>query len=96
MRTRIPTLRREDCVSAGRGGDNGDVRREGWLEALLVLLALRWKKESMEGWYCRLRKCSVEAAGRAMVVVLIDLVILFRNVICMVWKWDDCDKDGLD
>lgn len=69
----MPTLRREDCVSAGRGGDNGDVMREAWLEGLLVLLALRWKKEWIEGWYWRLRICSVEAAGRAMVVVLIDI-----------------------
>lgn len=67
--TRMPTLRSEDCVSAGSGGDSGDVSREGEPVPALVL-PLRWKNESIEGWYWRLRLCSAEDAGTAIVFVL--------------------------
>lgn len=63
----MPTLSREDCVSAGIGGDSGDVSREGEPDPALVL-PLRWKNESIEGWNCRLRVFSAMGAGTAMVL----------------------------
>jgi len=68
----MPTLRSEDCVSAGSGGDKGDVECKGELEQseLALVLALRWKNEWIGGWYWRLRACSAEAAvGSAMMIV---------------------------
>lgn len=59
-------------MSAGIGGDSGDVSREGEPDPALVL-PLRWKNESIEGWYCRLRMFSAMGAGIAIVLgVLAD------------------------
>jgi hypothetical protein len=61
----MPTLRRGDCVSAGSGGKSGEIECEGELEPeLAMVLALRWKNEWI--WYWRLRSCSAEAVGNAM------------------------------
>ncbi|CAG8575486.1 9254_t:CDS:2, partial [Scutellospora calospora] len=57
----MPTLRREDCVSAGSGGDKGDVECEAGLDPEPALVwALRWKNEWIGGWYWRLRVCSAD------------------------------------
>lgn len=59
-------------MSAGIGGDSGDVSREGEPDPALVL-PLRWKNESIEGWYCRLRMFSAMGADIAIVLgVLAD------------------------
>jgi hypothetical protein len=61
----MPTLRREDCVSAESGGESGEIECEGELEPEPALvLTLRWKNEWI--WYWRLRACSAEAVGNAM------------------------------
>jgi len=66
----MPTLRREDCVSAGRGGDSGEAECEGELEPEPALvLALRWKNEWIGGWYWRLRACSAEVVDGAIVFI---------------------------
>jgi hypothetical protein len=74
----MPTPRREDCVSAGSGGESGEIECEGELEPEPALvLTLRWKNEWMGGWYWRLRACSAEAVGNAM-MFLPDRVILSK------------------
>jgi len=42
----MPTLRREDCVFAGSGGESGEIECEDELEPEPApVLALRWKYE---------------------------------------------------
>ena len=50
----MPTLRSDICVSAGSGGDSGDVAPAN--RGLLAMLASRaLKYEVIDGWYGRLR-----------------------------------------
>lgn len=82
----MPTLRSEDCVSDGSGGDSGDVECEGELElGPALVLALRWKNEWIGGWYWRFRVCSAEADDSSMMNVCQSVFSLtFRQT-----KWDD-------
>jgi hypothetical protein len=68
----MPTLRSEDCVSDGSGGDSGDSECEGGLGP--EVMALRWKNEWIGGWYWRLRVCSSEAIDGAIVWCLCSSV----------------------
>jgi hypothetical protein len=67
--TRMPTLSSEDCVSAGSGGESGDLECVGELDPEPpFVLALRWKNEWIGGWYWRLRVCSSKAVDGAMML----------------------------
>lgn len=60
--TLMPTLRSDACVSSGRGGDIGERARSG---AELEGASRLWKKEWIDGWYCRLRTWLSEAVVAA-------------------------------
>jgi hypothetical protein len=66
----MPTLRSEDCVSAGSGGDSGDADCEGELGP--EVMALRWMNERIGIRYWRLRVCSSEVAGSVMLWCLCE------------------------
>lgn len=55
----MPTLSNDAWVSAGSGGDRGDVvpRRRSDVLAFVSRLP---KKDVIEGWYCRLRMWPVD------------------------------------
>lgn len=77
----MPTLRSDDCVSAGRFGDSGDNgREEGEAE---LALSWRWKNESIEGWNCRLRVCD----GRVVVVIVQSRVIPCCWLVVTLSRW---------
>ena len=49
----MPTDSRDACVSAGNGGNNGDIGRAEF--AVSPSRTLWWKYDVIEGWYGRLR-----------------------------------------